>query len=335
MATTRSPDRTTEMRHPNSQRTAQRLARRAHLLADFLAVAAEGGIRQAAVRSNLSQSALSRRIQDLERELGASLFERSAQGMALTRFGAALQHHAQAINQSCVDAAGEIDELLDGVSGELRIGAGPAWAYALVPDAVGVLQSRYPGVRVTVLNRLNDSTLPMLAAGKLDLVLGGLPPESRRTPHLEYEPLIEVEHRIFASVAHPLARRRSVRAHDVQAMPWIWFVESVTARDFLGEWFARGGLELPRPAVQTSSVSFGFRLMQQRRHLMLLPSTLEPVAATARLRPLRTGSGIGRHVAGLMYRRSAPRLRAFSALREALLVEVTRAGMPAAVPMSG
>jgi hypothetical protein len=48
-----------------------RLLRRSHLLGDFLTVISEGSIRQAADKIAISQSALTRRIQDLEEGLGA------------------------------------------------------------------------------------------------------------------------------------------------------------------------------------------------------------------------------------------------------------------------
>ena len=74
-----------------------RLLRRSHLLGDFLTVIAEGSIRQAADKIAISQSALTRRIQDLEEGLGASLFERTSRGMTLTPFGEVLKHHAQLV----------------------------------------------------------------------------------------------------------------------------------------------------------------------------------------------------------------------------------------------
>src|SRR5438045_2133765 len=104
----------------------QRLARRAHLLPDFLAVARAGGIRQAAEQVAITQSALTRRIQELESTLGVTLFERSVLGMRLTPFGQTLRHHAELIEVDCGYAAAEISELLEGQAGELRVAAGPA-----------------------------------------------------------------------------------------------------------------------------------------------------------------------------------------------------------------
>ena len=113
-----------------------RLLRRSHLLGDFLTVIAEGSIRQAADKIAISQSALTRRIQDLEEGLGANLFERTSRGMTLTPFGEVLKHHAQLVAITCQYAVSEISELLEGEAGELRISAGPAWAYALGAQAL-------------------------------------------------------------------------------------------------------------------------------------------------------------------------------------------------------
>ncbi len=144
-----------------------RLLRRSHLLGDFLTVIAEGSIRQAADKIAISQSALTRRIQDLEEGLGANLFERTSRGMTLTPFGEVLKHHAQLVAITCQYAVSEISELLEGEVGELRISAGPAWAYALVPDAIAAMQATRPKIRVTLLDLINDVSLPMLASGLL------------------------------------------------------------------------------------------------------------------------------------------------------------------------
>ncbi len=299
--------------------TPQRLLRRAHLLGDFLAVADAGAIRAAAAQQNLSQSAITRRIQELEGELGVELFERHPHGMTLTKFGTALKHHADLVALTCNYAVGEINDLLGGGTGELRVAAGPAWGYALVPDAIAAVQTIMPRVRIHLLNRLNETTLPMLSDGRLDVVLGGLPEEAERALDITYEPVIEIEHLIFASKQHPLVVKKSITPKDAAGYPWAWFAEAVSARDLLDTWFSGAGLAPPVSAVETSSVQSGFRLLQRGHHLMVMPSTLSHIAAIYGLAPLRTRGRIGRYVSGLMYRPSVMRLRAFSVFRDHLL----------------
>ncbi|MBN9412102.1 MAG: LysR family transcriptional regulator [Burkholderiales bacterium] len=305
-----------------------KLLRRAHLLLDFLAVAETGTIRSAAQRQHLSQSALTRRIQDLESGLGVELFERHPHGMTLTKFGEALQHHAHLVGLTCDYAVGEINDLLGGGTGELRVAAGPAWVYELVPDAMAALQARMPRVRIHLSSGLNETTLPMLSEGRLDAVLGGLPPRQERDGRLVYEPLLNVEHRLFASRSHPLAGRSGLRPRDLVDVLWIWFSESVTGRQFSSRWFERAGMTLPPPSVETSALQAGFRLLQAAQHVMLLPSTLTALAAQHGLAPLHTREPVGVYTSGLMYRPSVLRLQAFAGFREQLQQRVVGLDRP-------
>lgn len=294
-----------------------RLLRRSHLLGDFLTVIAEGSIRQAADKIAISQSALTRRIQDLEEGLGASLFERTSRGMTLTPFGEVLKHHAQLVAITCKSAANEISELLDGEAGELRISAGPAWAYALVPDAIVAMKAARPKIRVTLLDLINDVSLPMLASGLLDVVLGGLP--ATRDPQLEYERVLEIEHLVFANEQHPLTQLAIVDAAHLSAYPWIWFTAGSAPRGLMASYFQQAELVPPSAAVETSSAPSAFRLLQHSNYLMLLPSTALGTAAHHGLRPLPLRRSFGHYVAGMIYRPSVRRLKAFTSFRDALL----------------
>lgn len=84
-------------------------------LKTFLAVTRHGNLTRAAAEVNLSQSSLSDQIQVLEEELGAELFLRSRQGVALTAAGAALKAYAE-----------EILALNDEAKGAVRAAAGNA-----------------------------------------------------------------------------------------------------------------------------------------------------------------------------------------------------------------
>jgi DNA-binding transcriptional LysR family regulator len=166
---------------------------------------------------------------------------------------------------------------------------------------------------------MNEATLPMLAEGRLEAVLGGFPEEKERAPDIRYESLLEIEHLVFASQDHPLHSLKQVRPHDLQKYPWIWFNEAVSGRRYMERVFVDAGLQMPPASIDTTSVHFGFRVMADDRHLMQLPSTLQAVAQREGLKPLPMQGQGGRYVAGLMYRPSVMRLHAFSAFRQALV----------------
>lgn len=300
------------------ERFAARLMRRSHLLGDFLMVAAEGGIRQAAEKVSISQSAMTRRIQDLESGLGVTLFERTSRGMTLTPFGEVLHHHARQVALTCKYAVSEIGDLLEGEAGELRLSAGPAWAYSLVPDAIAAMHTRHPHISIQLLDLRIDAALPLLAQGSLDVVLGRLPPVALRDPQFVYERLLEIEHLVFANRQHPLSGRSALRPEDLIAYPWIWFTQELASQTLLASYFADAGLKPPSSAVEASSVQSVFRLMQQGNYLMLLPSTSSAMAAHQGIEALSLHKSLGRFDAGMIYRPSVRRLRAFTSFRDVL-----------------
>lgn len=74
----------------------------------FVAVAEEGAIVRAAKRLHISQPPLSRKIQALEEELGAQLFERRPRGVVLTEAGERFLGHAEAILEAVALAKGSV-----------------------------------------------------------------------------------------------------------------------------------------------------------------------------------------------------------------------------------
>jgi DNA-binding transcriptional LysR family regulator len=298
------------------------MIRRIQLLRYFLAVARSGSIRQAADSVHLSQPALTRRIQDLESDLGVTLFERTPRGMALTRFGEVVLHHAQAIDTSCDFALKEINDLATGETGELRIGTGPAWAFSLVPDTVAQLRNALPRVKVQFFDWVNERMLPMLLEGQLDILVGGIPPEGERQPQLQYEPLFDVEQLVFAGNDHPL-QGRTCSARHLTRYPWIWFREATLGRALLRRQFDEQNIPWPESAIDTTSIHFGMRLLGQGNdYLMLLPSTLVEAASGLGVKPLRLQQALQAYPAGLMYREQVMRLRAAAMFRELLAQRV-------------
>ncbi|MEM6854737.1 MAG: LysR family transcriptional regulator, partial [Planctomycetota bacterium] len=115
-----------------------------HQLRYFLAVAEQGGMRQAARVCHVTQPSLSTQVQKLEDELGHRLFDRSSRGAELTEAGRSLLPRARQI-------LGELSSTLDRVRadvetgrGQLRVGAIPTMAPFLLPPAVRRFQKQNP-----------------------------------------------------------------------------------------------------------------------------------------------------------------------------------------------
>jgi DNA-binding transcriptional LysR family regulator len=99
---------------------------------------------------HISQSALSRSIQSLERSLGVTLFDRNKRKVEPTEFGRLLIQHARTLDLAARDLDRDFALARGLETGELNVGAGPYGGATLVAKAVGRLCTRHPNLRTTV-----------------------------------------------------------------------------------------------------------------------------------------------------------------------------------------
>ena len=104
-------------------------------IARFLAVAEAGAITLAADRLAMTQPALTRVIERIERRLGGRLFERMPTGVRLTALGAALAAPARGILREYDAASQAVDAARSGAIGRFRVTAAPVWTEAILAKA--------------------------------------------------------------------------------------------------------------------------------------------------------------------------------------------------------
>ncbi|QKO15551.1 HTH-type transcriptional regulator GltR [Dickeya solani] len=121
-----------------------------HQLQSFVEVARHGSIRAASRQLNLSQPALTKSIQELEACLGARLFLRHRQGMALTDCGEAYFRHASLIMEELRVAREDIQQRLGQASGRVNIGVGASIAHTVMPEIVSRFHRLYPQVKLRI-----------------------------------------------------------------------------------------------------------------------------------------------------------------------------------------
>jgi DNA-binding transcriptional LysR family regulator len=156
------------------------------------------------VRLGYTQSAVSQQLQALERIVGVTLVIRSpgARSVELTEAGAQLLAHADAIAGHLETARADLAAFADGRTGELRIGAVPSVAAALVPALAEHLRVHAPRLTLAV----RESYFPAelldgLAAGELDLVVA---PEDEAREGLESETLMSDPYVLLVPAGDPL-----------------------------------------------------------------------------------------------------------------------------------
>ncbi|MBB3178150.1 LysR family transcriptional regulator [Variovorax sp. Sphag1AA] len=236
----------------------------------FLAVAEHGQVRRAAAALGLSQPALTKGLQRLEKELGFPLFERGARGMTLTPVAEQFRQRTQTLRTSLGDAIKEASDLHLGAMGLLRVGVSPLYAERLFVPACLQLHQQRPAARLRVMVNLNDALLGALRLGDLDLSINAIP----RVPSedLEAVPLMNDDLCMVVREDHPLLRRRRVRLQDLVDAHWMLPGPGVAGRRGVEARLAEAGMPPPRVAVEVSNTASQLSRLVIRSDLVALMS---------------------------------------------------------------
>jgi DNA-binding transcriptional LysR family regulator len=186
----------------------------------FVATARSGQVSRAAVELNVSQSAVTAALQQLERQLGVILFERRAHGMTLTYAGSRFLTHAEHILAAVNEAARVASEAPAQPQGIVRVGM----SYTVAGYFFGPLFARarraLPQVDIRLREAHRADIEKALASGELDLAIM-LTSNLADREGVEHETLVRSQRRLWVSDEHPLTRKESVSLYDVVDYPYI------------------------------------------------------------------------------------------------------------------
>lgn len=183
----------------------------------LVAVAEEANFTRAAARVHISQSGVSAQIRQLERELGATLFDRSGRRVTPTAAGEAALVHARAALAAVHAVRAAVDDHNGLVRGRLRVGMVTGCTITPLFDALAALHRAHPGVDVVLTEAASDELVAWVRDGTLDLALvgvAGAPPDDLGSSVIVQEGLVAV-----VAADHPLARRRQTTVADVCGHP--------------------------------------------------------------------------------------------------------------------
>lgn len=234
---------------------------------DFLAVAERGSLRAAARQLGLAQPAMTRSIQELEKELGAVLFERRAKGVQLTPMGEVFLRRAKAVRSEFRRAQEEIEQLQGATHGHIRLCLSSVSHMALLPNALGPFRKAFPNVTLEVVDAVLPRVELELTGGTMDFYVG--PTHGEVSGELTVEKLFDNARVVLCRKGHPLARARSLS----ELVDAEWVTTSVTPRaeDELSPIFKQHGLPAPRLVVQGYSALTFFFTVAHSDLLTMLP----------------------------------------------------------------
>ena len=246
----------------------------------FIQAARRQNFRKASEDLRIAQSALTRQIQYLERELGFLLFDRVKRGVRLTAAGQRLLERSQHI-------LGEVDRLKETLLIEAHVPSGPA-SLAAPPSIGRLLFSKlaqtflksYPKVTLSLLDGWTSNVLGQLRRGELSLAIVTDPPPD---PLLEYTRLFTESIYLVGRPEDPRLKKRSLEVKSIGDLPLVMSSKTNRSRQLIENSAAREGAPLDIRLELESPETLRQLLLSGRIYGLLPYSSIFHDAETRRL----------------------------------------------------
>ena len=196
----------------------------------FATVAKIGNITRAAEQLHIAQPALSMAIKKLEQHLELDLFQRVDRKIILTSEGKTFLAHCHLILQQVEDAELAMAELSGLKKGEVRIGVPGMLGSYFFPDILMGFKSKYPELKLTVIEAGTQSIRDMLVNGELDI---GVINNENVPEQLMVEPLLSPQMVATVGISHPFATLNSISFDQFFSQKLIMFKKGYFHREFM------------------------------------------------------------------------------------------------------
>ncbi len=186
----------------------------------FIAVANEGQISRAAMELNVSQSAVTTAVKQLETLLGTRLLDRHASGVSLTYDGSIFLDHARRVLTTVDEAVRAPRRRHEDIEGSLRLAMTYTVAGYYIAPHVERFSSAFPGIDLQLREASRIEIEDGLVSGHFDLAVM-LTSNIMDQEGLSYQTLLRSQRRLWLSSRHPLLDHSAVSLQDVARQPYI------------------------------------------------------------------------------------------------------------------
>ena len=190
----------------------------------FIEVAENNSFAKAAGNLNLSQPALSRRIQKLEYELGTLLFDRTTRKVQLSYSGRNFLERAKSIIEAIQTATKTLNEKYTFPS-IVKIAAVNTALRNIVFPTIKLFKTKYPNSKIQIIERSANYVVDSVLGGECDFAINFM---GLQEPGIEFEPLFEEEYVVVFPKGDELEKKRKIKISDIKG------------RDFIAVWKGSG-----------------------------------------------------------------------------------------------
>ncbi len=214
------------------------------------AIAAQGSFKKAADLLYVTQPAVSLQIQNLEKQLEITIFDRGGRKALLTEAGRLLLEYCERILNQCDEACKAIEDLNSLKGGTLVIGASQTTGTYLMPRMIGLFRQKYPDVSVQLQVHSTRRTGWSVANGQIDLaIIGGQLPGDLENL-LQIIPYATDELALVLPTKHPLANKKELLKEDLYKLNFVTLDSQSTTRKVVDKLLQDSGLDNQRLKIE-------------------------------------------------------------------------------------
>lgn len=206
----------------------------------LLAVADTGSFSKAAEELHLTQPAISKRIAQLEQQLGTRLFDRIGRHIALTQAGRLLHTRAEGILRALDDAERAIHDLSGHIGGHLPLATSHHIGLHRLPPVLRAFSERHPAVKLDIDFMDSEAAHGGILHGQLELAVVTLAPDMPAA--LCAEPIWSDPLSVMVAHSHPLAAQRQSTLEELSRYPAVLPGENTYTGQIVLGMFERAGL---------------------------------------------------------------------------------------------
>jgi DNA-binding transcriptional LysR family regulator len=239
---------------------------RRHLQA-LLAIADAGSMHKAAQQLGMAQPAVSRTLAEIERSLGARIFERGAGGSTPTRRGQTLLAQARAT----LGGLRRMDQIAQGHGASVRLGCIPRAVHTLMP----LLLPRLGSMQLHLSEDGSPALQQGVERGALDMaVMRHVAGAAGIGGPLEAQRLYEESPVVICRPGHALASRRTLTWAALADHAWVLPAVGTTTRALLDSFWQQTGTTPIRPVLETRSFESSVALVAGTEVLSIIPDSI-------------------------------------------------------------
>lgn len=206
----------------------------------FETLAKIGNISHAAERLSLSQSALSRSIQNLEKEVGCPLFTRESRGVTLNKYGEIFLEHARNALAEIKTAEHRIQDLISPTHGTIRLAFTQPLTSDYIPAIISEFNQLYPNITFKLSQDITQKIVKQIVRNEIDV--GFCSPFSTNNS-IEKHTILEEELMVLVPQNHSLSKRKAILLEEIAFEKFIVFKEETSLREVTDRICANAGFQ--------------------------------------------------------------------------------------------